>query len=179
MYKSPAIKWFIILAIIIVANMLFNYGLAGVFEKPNFDSVCSEEELLEEYSDSQKCIQDGGKWETTFVEDLGIEVNYCDKYDHCNGLLEAERTEYEQKSFVALVSVGIVILVISLLVKIPTLSIAFALTAFVDFVFATIRYWEYSNETIKIGILFVALLVLIFIAITRYGYLKKNGEIQS
>lgn len=177
MKQNSFIKWGLVFAIVLIANMLFNYSLSVFYEEPVFDQMCPDESLIVENQNSTSCKKIGGAWVVQFVEDLDAEIGYCNIYKKCNIDFESRRTDYEQTVFYTLVGAGAVILILALFVKIPTISIAFALTAFVDFAFASIRYWEYSNEIMRVSILFVTLLVLIFIAITRYTRKKENEGI--
>jgi hypothetical protein len=174
MQNSSTVKWFIIIAIVVITNMLLNYSMSIVFDKPDFESVCQAEELLQEYDNENTCTEKGGVWETQFIEELEAEISYCNFYEKCESEFEFILADYEQRVFLVLTGIGVAILVMAMFIKIPTLSIAFSLTAFVDFAFATVRYWEYSDELVRVGILFVTLLVLIFIAITRYRHLQDE-----
>ena len=162
MKKNPVIKWLIILGIIVISNMIFNYSLSIVLQKPNIDSVCIEEDLIEHHESQDECVLDGGTWEEVYLSDLESTVTYCSTYSKCISEFESLNVYFEQKTFFALATFGAIILVLSLLINNPTLSIAFAAASFVDFIFATIRYWEYSDDGMRVLILFVALLVLIF-----------------
>jgi predicted histidine transporter YuiF (NhaC family) len=178
MNQLALFKWLIIFAIVIIANMLFNYSLSFIFDEPVFEEVCPQENLVRESNTKEACDLAGGEWIIQEVAEFDREIGYCNQYSKCNEKFEDLRSNYEQKVFFILVFIGIIILALGMFVKVPTLSTALSLTAFIDFVFASIRYWEYSDDLMRIGILFVALLVLVFITITKYRNLQKDGKIQ-
>lgn len=176
MKQSGFVKWLIVVAIIVIANMLLNYLVSTIFDKPIIENICSKETLANDILDKQTCSEKKGVWEKVVIEELDTDISYCNLYHVCQSKFDKERSEFETRSFFVLVGFGLIILIMSFLIKIPTLSIAFGLTSFVDFTFASIRYWEYSTDLMKVGILFVSLLILILIAITRYRHLNSGNE---
>lgn len=172
-----SLKWFIIIGITIVTNILFNYSISVYFEKPVFENICPSENIINLNSDQETCQLQNGEWLEKETKEQ--KIDYCSNYKNCLNEFEKTANKFEQKIFFVLIILGILLLIISLIVKIPTLSIAFSLTAVVNFIFASIRYWEYSDDLTRISILIVTLLTLILIAITRYIHSKNDGQIQS
>lgn len=179
MRQSLFLKWVIVLSIVIVANMLFNYSLSVFFERPVFEEICPDNSLIHLDKNREQCSLIQGQWvEKSFSETEGS-ISYCSTFNKCNAGFEDEIKIFEQKVFFVLVIAGAGILIMALLIKIPTLSLGFGLAALVDFIFASIRYWEYSDDLMRVAILFVTLLSLVFIAITRYIHRQDDEQIQS
>lgn len=87
----------------------------------------------------------------------------------CNDNYQLARENYEKKVFVSLISIGVVLLIASVIIKNNSaVTAALSLTAFLNFVIASMRYWRYSDETLKVGILFVALVVIFYLIVKKF-----------
>jgi hypothetical protein len=173
MQENKFFKWALILAIIIVSNLFFNYSLSLIFDGPERDEFCSFEKTSQNINNEEECENSDGIWRTEKVPvQNSSEPNtygYCDLYSKCENAYQEANKVYEKKVFVALIIIGSIILIASAFMKHnPILSIAFPLIAVLDLIIASIRYWRYSDELLKVSILFIALLVLIYLAIKKY-----------
>lgn len=163
MKENKILKWALILSAVIIANLFFNYSLQLAFNAPDYDDFCPNR-----VDSQQLCEEKGGEWVNQGQdENLGKGFDYCDTKD-CYEKYDEAREDYEQKVFIALISIGVIILIASVLIKNQVLTSALALTAFLDFIIAAIRYWQYSNELLKIGILFIALVVIFYLIIKKF-----------
>jgi hypothetical protein len=171
MKENKILKWALILSIIIVANLFFNYALSLTLNNPEYEDYCSFEKTTLQVTDKKQCEDNDGIW-TSYpkpTNDVVMENGYCDLHTKCNNEFQAVNEIYEQKVFIALVVIGVVVLVASFFMGgNPVLGSAFALTAVLDFTIASIRYWQYSDELLKVGILFIALVALIYLAIKKF-----------
>lgn len=164
MKENKILKYSLVLAAVIVANLFFNYALQLILESPD------REDYFPVRTDNQHlCIEGGGEWIDSSEIDPGPKSGgYCDtenlykKYDE-------EKEEYEKKAFIALIVIGIVLFITSIFVKgNSAITSALALTALLDFVVASIRYWQYSDELLKVVILFIALIVIFYLIIRKF-----------
>ncbi len=173
MKENIVLKWSLILSIVIVANLFFNYTLSLVFDAPTYEQYCySQEKPSMPIQDRAMCEQGGGRWEpaprpgTTSYEDPS---GFCDMFAKCQKSYEDANKAYEQKAFIALVVIGVVILAASLFVKSNlVLSSALSLTAVLDFIIASMGYWRYADELLKVVILFFALATLIYLVLKKF-----------
>jgi hypothetical protein len=172
MKENKILKWALILSIVIVANLFFNYSLSLVLNSPDHETFCPFEKTSAVIQDEKSCTEQEGIWQpapkpstTAFQNEPG----YCDLYSKCNNRFEESNKIYEQKVFIALVVIGVLVLIASFFMQSNTvLASAFALTAVLDLVVASMRYWRYSDELLKVGILFIALVALIYLAIKKF-----------
>ncbi len=171
MKENKILKWSLILSIVIVANLFFNYALSLTLNSPNHDDFCPFEKTSQVVETKQACEQADGIWNPVKSIDqkvIGPE-GYCDLYSKCSNAYQEANKVYEQKVFIALVVIGVIILIASFFVKSNlVLGSAFALTAVLDFVIASMRYWGYADELLKVIILFIALATLIYLAIRKF-----------
>jgi hypothetical protein len=169
MNENRILKWAVILSIVIVANLFFNYALSLTLNSPDRETFCPFEKTSQSIGTKEMCEQEDGIWIINNTSTKEEQEGYCDLYINCNAKYEEVAKVYEQKVFIALVVIGIVVLGASFFVSTtPVLSSALALTAVLDFVVASIRYWSYSDELLKVIILFVALIALIYLAVKKF-----------
>ena len=175
MKQNKIIKWSLILSIVIVANLFFNYSLSLILNSPDREVFCPFEKTSQVIDNKVQCEQADGIWNPTPSPGEGMKtLGYCDLYSKCENAYQKVNKSYEQKVFIALVVIGVAILIISFFVSSNiVLGSAFALTAVLDFVIASIRYWQYSDKILKVSILFIALTALIYLAIIKFKHLTE------
>lgn len=169
MKENQILKWALILSIVIIANLFFNYSLSLTLNSPDHDQFCPIEKTTKNLETKEMCEKEDGIWNQNTTGLKTEPVGYCDLYTKCNLKYEEVNKVYEQKVFIALVVIGLIVLVASFFVNInPVLGSALALTAVLDFVIASIRYWSYSDELLKVGILLIALIALIYLVVKKF-----------
>ena len=168
MKENIILKWSLILSIIIVANLFFNFSLSLIFDAPKQEEFCPFEKTSQVIENKKDCESSNGIWNPG-KGSINEYAGYCDLSSKCYNSYEKAVKPYEGKVFIALVTIGVIILILSFFMKSNlVLGPAFALTAVLDFIVASIRYWMYSNELLKVIILFVALASLIYLAIKKF-----------
>lgn len=150
MKENKVLKWSLILSAVIVANLFFNYSLQLAFDGPDYNDFCEPRIALLEKSSEQN---------------LQEENLY---YEKCNEDYRSAKEDFEQKVFISLISIGVIVLIASVIIKNQVLTSALALTAFLDFIIASIRYWQYSDELLKVSILFIALLIIFYLIVKKF-----------
>jgi hypothetical protein len=176
MKENKILKWALILSIVIVANLFFNYALSLVLNSPEYKTYCPFEKTSQVIENKQQCEEANGIWNPgqQVYEKTVTPIGYCDLTSKCDNAFQEAQKAYEQKVFIALVVIGVLILVASFFIKSSTVLVsAFALTAVVDFIVASIRYWQYSDKILKVSILFIALVTLIYLAIKKFRDLTE------
>lgn len=172
MKQNQILKWSLILSIAIVANLFFNYALSLTLNNPHYDEYCSLDKITQIVEDKETCDKEDGIWNQASKSEIGMKdapVGYCDLNSKCNNRYEEKREVYEQKVFVALIVIGVAVLITSFaLASTPVLASALALTAVLNFVIASMRYWGYADELLKVGILFIALITLNYVTIKKF-----------
>jgi len=177
--KTPKIIiWSIIIAIIIVTNLFFNYAISLVYTEPLYDKYCPAEMFSRNYSTQNQCVANGGMWSENTVP---VEVvsptdktsqkitGYCNASYTCQKTFEADNKVYERNVFIILVSLGVLILLVGAFVNVGLLSIAFSWSGVLSLFIASVRYWSSADNLIRVVILGLALAILIWLAVKKFN----------
>ena len=65
--NTKVVKWALILGIIIVLNLFFNYTIHLLYEEPKFETFCPNDLNVKVYQTSEECTTVGGQWVETTV----------------------------------------------------------------------------------------------------------------
>ncbi len=177
MKENKILKWALIFSIVTIANLFFNYSLSLIFNAPNYEDVCpyvENQKTASDIIDKETCESKSGIWERYPASKgdsaIASVSGYCDLNTICNKNFNDLEKVYEKKVFVVLFILGLLILILSFFIKKNhTLGSALAITAVLDFVIASVRYWQYSDKLLKVSLLFVVLVVLIYLAIKKFN----------
>lgn len=169
------------LSIIVVLNMLFNYGLYTFYPSPKYDNFCGEEGR-QYYGDKESCEAIGGEWmaynqgayprPAKVVTREGSVIDepteYCDATASCGKLYNETRSLYNRNVFIALVSLGIVSVILGFFfVAVSAVSMGLIFGGLISVFIGNIRYWSDMNDYLRLVVLAIALAALIWI-----GYRK-------
>jgi hypothetical protein len=190
--KTPIsiLKWSLIIGIVIVLNLFYNYTLSLVFSAPDYNTFCAQKQVNISPDTQEKCVAEGGAW-TQYPSNVNPKlinqpvivdpnnttnvVGYCDQSFSCNQKYQEASKVYDRNVFITLVVLGVITFVASLFfVNFEILSVALSIGAVLDFVIASIRYWARADDLIKVLILGVALAVLIWVAIKKFNIRAEN-----
>jgi hypothetical protein len=172
--QSNFVKISIIIAIVIVMNMFFNYAVSLVYKEPVMDNYIKPAQVVEAIATKDKCIGVGGQWsENAYPSPVmkgQTEVQgYCNE-NYTNQLnYDAARKVYEKKVFITLISLGVISLIAGGFISISILSIAFAWGGVFSLIIASMRYWSQADNLAKVIILALALGILIWLAIKKFN----------
>lgn len=175
MKENKILKWALILSAVIVANLFFNYALSLSFNGPNRDEFCPFEKTSQVIDTKEACEEADGIWnpqtpKPVYIDDVQREnFGYCDLYSKCENTYMDALKIYEKKVFIALVIIGVILFVISIFVKNNSaVTSALAITGLLDLIVASVRYWQFSDELLKVSILFVALVVIFYLIVKKF-----------
>ncbi len=179
------LKWSLIIGIVIVLNLFYNYTLSLVFSAPEYNTFCAQKQINISPDTQEKCVAEGGAWtqypsgtnpklinQPVLIDQssTATPVGYCDQTFSCNQKYQDASKVYDRNVFITLVVLGVITFVASLFfVGFELLSIALSIGAVLDFVIASIRYWARADDLIKVLILGVALAVLIWVAVKKFN----------
>jgi hypothetical protein len=174
---SKIIIWSLIIAIIIVTNLFFNYVISLVYIEPTYDKFCPSEVYNKVYDTKDICLANGGAWneqiipvETKVSTPIKSQITgYCNQTYTCQKSYDASLKLYNRNVFIILIALGVIILVAGAFIGIPLLSIAFAWSGVLSIVVASLRYWSSADNLIRVLILGFALIVLIWLAIKKFN----------
>ena len=185
----PKIKEIILaLAIIVVLNLFFNYGVYTFYKPPQFDAFCSEEVIQKKFADKTACKAVGGKWfENTSIipvseggyatpippQSLKESEGWCDATAECRQKYDEVREFYDRNVFIILLVAGLAALALGLFaISVAPVANGFLGGGLLSLIVGTIRYWSAMDDYLRFIILGVALILLIY-----FGYKKMRPSI--
>ena len=176
--KSGFVKWAIIIAIVIVLNLFFNYAISLVYKAPQTDDYFKSTQVVTPIVTKDDCIKVGGQWTEpdTRYQDVPVNgiksasvVGYCDpNYTNQKNFDAAQKT-YNRNVFVILVILGALSLLLGSMFVNPILGPAFSWGGVLSFVIASMRYWSDANDLFRVIILALALGLLVWVAIKKFN----------
>lgn len=171
---SSIIKWSLIIGIVIVINLFFNYAISLIYSAPQYDDYCKQTQVIEEVKTKETCVAQGGQWDSNYygkpmVVGETIPAGYCNLQFTCGNEFEVDRKVYERNVFVTLVVLGIALVAGSFaLVFNWILSVSASMGGILSVIIASMRYWSEADNWLRVVILFVALCSLIYFAVRKF-----------
>lgn len=178
--ENKILKWALIFGIIVVLNLFFAYALKVIYDAPEWDNFCKQEQVIERVDDKATCLEKGGQWneniygkaEVRNIDPAMVPVEpegYCNLNFVCQNDYTDALKNYEKNVFMTLVALGVISIIIGFMMATQTVvSIAFSLGGVLTFVVASIRYWQFASEYLQVIILGLALAVLIWLGIKKF-----------
>jgi hypothetical protein len=156
--QSKTLRWSVIIGIVIVLNMFFNYTLSLVYKQPDYLTYCPQPTIMVTPTDKPAS-------DAQYQQSITCQKNY----DVANNL-------YSRNVFVALVILGaLCVLIGNYLKNNLVLGQSLSIAGVLSFIIASMRYWTSADNLIRVVILAIALLILIWVAIKKF----KNTSINS
>jgi len=176
MNTQPKIfKWSLIIGIVIVLNLFFNYTLSLVYQEPLYEAFCpNTAQVIEPITEQNECIAKGGQWNGNVYNEISplekpISKGYCDTDFSCRNDFESARNTYDRNVFITLVLLGAICVAIGNFLKSNVLiGIAVSLAGVLSFIVASMRYWGSADNLIKVVILALALAILVWVAMKKF-----------
>lgn len=174
------LKWLLIVSIVIVLNLFFNFGISSFYHAPKFEDFCKNEKINVQPVTKDACVAVGGQWnESSLIEKMipsnitepqKLQTNsYCDTSFTCRQEFEMANNVYQRNVFVTLVILGIISLLIGFaLSSVSVVSFGLSFGGVLSLVIASIRYWSAMDEFIRVIILGLALIILIWLGIKKF-----------
>lgn len=173
--RSKFLKWSIIIGIIIVLNLFFNYTLTLVYKAPEYESYYTRPQVVEAPTNKEDCLSIGGQWteNPTYLQQLKTgdktaQVGYCDPEYTTRLNYENARKVYERNVFITLIVLGIISLISGIIISFEILSTSFAWGGVLSLIIASMRYWSLADNLLKVIILGVALAALIWVSVKKF-----------
>ncbi len=170
---SKVFRWSLIIGIVIVLNLFFNYALSLVYKEPDYVKFCPNEQIIEPINTREQCLAKGGQWnENIYPKTVPGEVRiegYCDQQFTCRQDYDSARKTYDRNVFVTLVILGVLSIIVGNFLKgSQVLGQALSLGGVLSFVIASMRYWHSADNWIKVIILAIALILLVWLALKKF-----------
>jgi hypothetical protein len=175
--QSKVLKWSLIIGIVIVLNLFFNYALSLVYKNPEYEVFCpNTSQVVENVNTQKQCVAIGGQWNPNYYnQPVPVPVEktapqgYCDQQFTCRNSFDAAQKVYDRNVFITLVILGALCVAVGTFLKGNMLiSVALSLGGVLSFIIASMRYWTSADDLIKVIILAIALAILIWVAVKKF-----------
>ncbi len=176
--KSRFLKVALIIGIVVVLNLFFNYALSLIYKSPDYLTFCPNSQVIKQINTQEECITAGGQWDANIVpapvnkSDVTAPAEptgYCNQNYICQKKFDAASMIYDRNVFITLVILGAVSLVVGVLMAANVvISSGLAYGGVLSFIIASTRYWSSADDLIKVVILAIALALLIGIAVKKF-----------
>ncbi len=180
--QSKVLKWSLIIGIVIVLNLFFNYTLSLVYKQPDYNAFCpNTSPVIIQPKNQNECVGKGGQWVENGYYDKRVSVpvpvpaeinqptGYCDQQFTCRQAYDTAQKAYDRNVFVTLVLLGALSVVLGNFLK-GNILLGYALSmgGVLSFVIASMRYWNSADKLVRVVILAIALGVLIWVAMKKF-----------
>jgi hypothetical protein len=173
--QSGLLKWALIISIVIVLNLFFNFALSLVYKAPEYVNFCKQTQVTEQITTKEACVAIGGQWDANVPQvkpvsgETTAPTGYCNTQFTCSSDFESANKIYSRNVFIVLVVLGVISLGVGLLFSAnAVVSAALSFGGALSFIIASMRYWMYAENYLQVIILGIALGALIYLAIKRF-----------
>ena len=173
--QSKVLKWSLIIGIVIVLNLFFNYTLSLIYKSPEYATFCPNTDQVVTVPDNQKdCVAGGGQWINNINNQpmpvvKGTPIGYCNTQFTCGNNYYNAQKAYDRNVFITLVILGAICVAIgNFLSGNVLICIALSFAGVLSFIIASMRYWSSADDLVKVIILAIALAILIWVAMKKF-----------
>ncbi len=183
--QPKILKWALIIGIVIVLNLFFNYTVSLVYKEPDYNSFFPQTQVVEPITNKEDCLGVGGQWYggDNRYDQNGIPIppvavdgkskpvpalgNCNPDYTKQQEFSNAQKV-YQRNVFITLVVLGVISVVIGAFVGIALLASALSWGGVLSFIIASMRYWSIADNLVKVIILGISLAILIWLAVKKF-----------
>lgn len=175
--QSKVLKWSLIVGIVIVLNLFFNYALSLAYKNPEFEVFCPNNvQVVEVLNTQAQCVAVGGQWNPNIYNKSVpmmtgelVPEGYCDQQFTCRNDYEAAQKIYDRNVFITLVILGALCVAFgNFFTGNILVSTALSMAGVLSFIIASLRYWTSADDLIKVIILAIALGILFWVAMKKF-----------
>ena len=171
------------LAIVVVLNLFFNYGVSTFYKSPDYEKFCPVELNQKSYADKNSCEAVGGRWFENSespkyyrgevpipIEPQTDQKGWCDATAKCRESYDSVKSVYNRNVFIILIVAGLVALALGFLViDVGAVANGFLGGGLLSLIIGTVRYWSDMNDYLRFIILGFALALLIFLGYKKFS----------
>lgn len=158
-------KLILVLGIIIVLNLFFNFGVRTFYHEPQYNDLCPEGYLR--YAPVSYPADPKDKAVMFEYEKSQIEIGK--KQKECSDKYNAVRDVYNRNVFIVLITLGVLSIIIGFLVgSAEAVSLGLSFGGLISLIVGTIRYWSAMNDYLRFVILGIALVALIWTGLKKF-----------
>ena len=184
--QSKVLKWSLIIGIVLVINLFFNYALSLVYQSPTYEAFCPTEQVNKAVDNQKACVEQGGQWTENIYNEVDMApttqpirevltpVGSCNLQFTCQNNYQAAQRVYDRNVFITLVLLGALCVAAGTFMKgNAVIGIALSMAGVLSFVVASMRYWGSADNLIKVIILAIALCILIWVAVKKFKNIQQ------
>ena len=146
--KPNFLKWALIIGIVVVLNLFFNYSISLFYKAPDYNAFCSPMPIA-----------------TTPQDESAISAQET----LCENNFQTAQNTYSRNTFITLFVLGVISLILGVFIANEIVSLALSWGGVLSLVVASMRYWSDADNWVKVLILGVALAALIWVAFKKFG----------
>jgi ABC-type phosphate transport system permease subunit len=175
------LKWALVLGIVVVLNLFFNYAISLIYKAPVWENFCTSDITTKAYTDKAMCVADGGQWNETTVPistdangltkpiPVGTEISgYCNATYSCQKSYDTAHALYDRNVFIVLVILGVLSLVAgTYLTTFSAVSFGLSFGGVISLLVGAMRYWSNMHDWLRVAVLAAALIALIWLGIKK------------
>lgn len=185
-------KLILILGIIIVLNLFFNYGIYTFYKNPKYEDFCKQEIFSKQYSNKEECEKIGGLWADNQAyykpvpdgrsvpvpaSEIAEPKGWCNSYYICEKEYRSVLEVYNRNVFIILIIAGVISIVVGFMVgQSEAVSLGLSFGGLISLIIGTIRYWSNMDDYLRFVILGISLAILIWLGLKRFRNNKINGK---
>lgn len=200
--QSKVLKWSVIIGIVVVLNLFFNYALSLIYPAPDYNAFCPQSQINNPPENQTACLKAGGQWTVYPASPTPMPATPTNKATNgtatgkglpvipatsqptgyynvtytCSNNYSAAMNIYDRNIFIALISLGVISIVIGLFWRTTdAVSIGLSFGGVISLLIGSGRYWSEAGNILKVVILAVALVALIWLGVRKFS----NESIQS
>ena len=177
--KPKVLKWALIIGIVVVLNLFFNYAISLFYKEPDYNVYFRQPQVVEPITTKEACLQVGGQWteNPTYYkgEQAPVPVTSPQITSYCNPdftkqqeFSDAQKV-YQRTIFIILVVLGVISLALGAFLVNEIVTLGLSWGGVLSLIIASMRYWSSADNLIRVLILGFALIVLIWLAIKKFG----------
>lgn len=177
--KPKVLKWALVLGIIIVLNLFFNYAISLFYKEPDYNTYFPPQQVVLPITTKESCLQVGGQWienptpkgeYTAPAPDGSVQItSYCNPDFTKQQQYDDAQKIYQRTIFIILVILGVLSLVAGAFIANEIVTSGLSWGGVLSLVIASMRYWSSADNLIRVLILGFALIVLIWLAVKKFG----------
>lgn len=177
--KRPAfMKWSLIVGIVIVLNLFFNYSLSLIYSAPEYQNFCPDKQVIESVTTKEACLLGGGQWNDAsyYGSPVPVDVSgkavegYCNQNYTCQKNFDQASKVYDRNVFITLIILGVITMILGFTLKNKqVLATAFSWGGVLSFLIASLRYWSSADKLVRVLILGSALATLVWVGVKKFN----------
>ena len=168
-------RWSVILGIMIVLNLFFNYALSLAYKSPEYNNFCPMAQVVNVPDNQNGCVAKGGQWTDNGYYGKPIPMGeivprgYCDLQYTCRQEFESANKTYQRNVFIILVVLGAISVTVgNFFAGNQVITGGLSLAGLLSFLVASVRYWGSADNWVRVIILAIALGILFWIAMKKF-----------